>query len=128
MDANGNRVVDTATGGSSPSVDYNTSTSAFTFEGANGYQVANKALTSSSAAWQTFVDTGVVNPLTGSDFMVDGEGLKNALQAFNQANLVTSSNGQQIGWNNGSSIGDVHLNNVEGMWGVLKDAGVAGIH
>ena len=128
VDANGNRVVDTAASGSFPSVDYNTNTSAFTFEGANGYQVANKALTSSSDAWQTFVDTGVVNPLTGSDFMVDGEGLKNALQAFNQASLVTSSNGQQIGWNNGSSIGDVHLNNAAGMWGVLKDAGVVGIH
>ena len=127
VDANHNGAVDTGTSGAAPAIDYNSATRAFTFEGADGFQVANKTLAPDANAWQTLVDTGVMNPLTGTDFMVDGEGLKNALQAFNQGQLVTSANDQLVGWFNGSAVTDSHMNNAAGMWTVLKDAGIAGI-
>jgi hypothetical protein len=138
-DANHNGTVDTAAigGGTSPATDYNkvatkTVKQGFTFEGADGFpQTKSPVLTSSMNAWQTFVDTGV-KAYTDShnvahDFTVDGEGLKNALQAFNQGQLVTSSNGQQVAWFGGGVISDVHMNDASGMWSVLKDAGLKGI-
>jgi hypothetical protein len=52
----------------------------------------------------------------------DGEGLKNALQAFNMDQLVTSNDGTLVGWNTGSSIIDVHQNGPDAFWGILHDA------
>jgi uncharacterized repeat protein (TIGR01451 family) len=99
--------------------EYNTKTAAFT----------STALTSSKSAWQTLVDTGIPNPGTSTtpnhDFWVNGEGLKNALQAFNQGQLAT--NGQQVFWLSGGFVTDVHANDASGMWSVLKDAGLKGI-
>jgi hypothetical protein len=75
------------------------------------------------------VDTGIPNPGTSTtpnhDFWVNGEGLKNALQAFNQGQLAT--NGQQVFWLSGGFVTDVHANDASGMWSVLKDAGLKGI-
>jgi hypothetical protein len=127
VDANHNGTVDTATSGAAPAIDYNSGTGAFTFEGADGFQVANKTLAFDANAWVTSVDTGALNPLTGTNFMVDGEGLKNALQAFNQGQLVTSANDQLVGWFNGSDVTDPQANNAAGMWTVLKNAGIPGI-
>lgn len=126
-DATHNGRVDTAAGGTYSTSDYNSTSRAFTFEGADGSQVPGKALTSNSSAWQQFVDTGITNPLTSSDFLVTGQGLKNALQAFNQGQLATSANGQQIAWLSGGTYSDFHTNDAAGMWTVLKDNGVAGI-
>jgi hypothetical protein len=75
------------------------------------------------------VDTGIPNPGTSTtpnhDFWVNGEGLKNALQAFNQGQLAT--NGQQVFWLSGGFVTDPHTNDATGMWSVLKDAGLKGI-
>ena len=96
--------------GTGSGVEFNTTAGAFT----------STALTSSKNAWGTAESLG----LSPTDFKVSGQDLKNALQAFNQNQLVTSSDGMQVGWNSGGSITDIHLNNANGMWTVLKDAGV----
>ena len=118
VDANHNGIVNAAASGLAPAVDYNTATHAFTFG----------ALTSSKNAWNQYVDTGILDTATGHDFTVDGEGLKNALMDFNQGSLVTSAHGQQVAWFNGSSYSDFHMNNAAGMWSVLTDHAVVGIH
>jgi hypothetical protein len=53
-----------------------------------------------------------------------GQDLKNALQAFNQGQLVTSADGSIIGWSSGGVITDTHTNDQDGMWKVLVDHGI----
>jgi hypothetical protein len=132
VDATHNGKVDTLAGGTLASgYDYNSTAKAFTFEGADGFQVANKVLTSSTNAWQTLLDTGVGTGVSHQDFAVNGEGLKNALMYFNQNMLVTSKDGLQIGWNASGAVGgiptDIHANNAAGMWAVLNDQHIKGI-
>ena len=111
----------TATGGT----EYDATKAAFTFMG-NSTQTtvanaAGKMLASSQNAWQTLMDNGVAKP-GGGDFMITGEGIKNALMAFNQNQLQTSAAGQ-VAWM-GS---DVHANTAQGMFTVLTDAHTTGI-
>jgi hypothetical protein len=121
--------------------DYNTSKAAFTFEGGDTavWQIANKALTSSMQAWQTletFITPGTfISPsgvqAGGSDGLVkaDGEGLKNALMAFNQNQLVTDNFGH-VAWDaSGSTSGPFtyEINNgPNDFWAVL--AATSGLH
>jgi uncharacterized repeat protein (TIGR01451 family) len=61
----------------------------------------------------------VDKPGTGSDVWASGEDLKDALEAFNTGALVTSANGQYIGWNDNGVISDIQVNDQDGLWAVL---------
>jgi hypothetical protein len=67
------------------------------------------------------VDSNLSALLGGKYVEATGQDLKNALQAFNQDQLVTSADGSLIGWNVGGVISDVQTNNQDGMWKVLTD-------
>jgi hypothetical protein len=96
---------------SGTAIDYNTKTASFT----------STQLTSNTNAWNQSVALG----LSPTDFHISGEDLKNALQAFNQNQLITSRDGTTVGWNTGNgAMTDIHTNNAAGFWTVLKDAGV----
>ncbi len=91
--------------GSSGSIDFNTTTGAFT----------SAVLTSNKAAWWEDKSMGV------GSFTADGEEIKNALQAFNEDWLITSADGSQVGWNNGAGgMIDVQANTAAGLWTVLR--------
>jgi hypothetical protein len=114
--------------------DYSTTAKAFTFEGADGYVVANKALSSSTKAWQAletftpqpagvhFITPNLAAPAT---VQADGEGLKNALMAFNQNQLVTDAYGH-VAWDqSGSTSGPFTYaiaNGADDFWAVLNAA------
>ena len=51
----------------------------------------------------------------------DGEGLKNALEAFNQGHLGISPDGGSVYWNSGGVISDIHANTPGAFWGILED-------
>ncbi len=92
--------------------------SAFTFDG-NGTVLNGTALTSNLQAWQKAVgvDTNTIDNLVKAD----GEGLKNALEAFNMGKLVVSSDGGSVGWFNGTGVIDVQANTVvDAFWDVLE--------
>jgi hypothetical protein len=99
-------------------VEYNTKTASFT----------STAQVTSGNEWQTAVDSGVFNPATGLDFKINGQDLKNMLQAFNQNQLVTSKDGTMVGWNANGAVGgavtDIQQNTSTGVFTVLKDAGI----
>ena len=114
------------------------------------------ALSSSGSAWHTmqtvFDETAGAgyHPNTGNATVdalqlvvkADGEGLKNALAAYNHgldgttAGFVVSTDGSLIGWQNslGGTVYDVHANTANAFWGILEDQnqlsllGVAGAH
>ncbi|MDN5005273.1 beta strand repeat-containing protein [Bradyrhizobium sp. GCM10027634] len=114
--------------------DYTISGGAITFK--------STALSSSDASWNKFVSmfsesAAGYHPLTGNGTVdatqytvtADGEGLKNALAAYNHglvnstAGFVTSQDGSLIGWQD-SSTGtpyDVHANTVDAFWAILED-------
>ncbi len=94
--------------GTSGSIDFNSSTGAFT----------STALTSNKEAWFRDKSLGI------SDFTADAEEIKNALQAFNEDKLITSADGTKIGWNNGGTMVDIQTNNATGLWTVLRENGV----
>jgi uncharacterized repeat protein (TIGR01451 family) len=132
VDWNYNGVSNTASSGAIPGVDYNTTTNAFTFMGLNSAgplgtanpadavsSPATSTLTSSSQAWNTPVDTGVPTLTTG-DFFITGQQLKNALQAFNQNNLQTSSQFGSVSWLGAG----VQPNTAQGMYTVLHNNGI----
>jgi hypothetical protein len=86
------------------------------------------ALSSSSNAFQLFQQVLVGwNGSPTETIAANGNGLANALTAFNQGQLVTSANGSLIGWNTGSGVTDVHANTPGAFWGVLADQHVAGV-
>jgi hypothetical protein len=99
-------------------IEYNTTTKAFT----------STAQVASGNEWNLAVDTGVANPLTGHDFMMSGQDIKNALQAFNQNQLVVSSDGKLVGWDASGAVGAtptfVHQNDASGALAVLVSAGI----
>jgi hypothetical protein len=82
------------------SVDYNTSTATF-----NSTRLAN-----SSAAWNHDVDA---DPTSGI-LRIDGDGIKNILDAYNNNKLVMSADFGSVAWKNGTSyvgaMDDVGLN------------------
>jgi len=119
------------------------------------------ALSSSSTAWHTmqtvYTESSDLlqspsgyHPNTGNATVdalqlvvkADGEGLKNALAAYNHgldgttAGFVVSTDGTLIGWQDslGGTVYDVHANTVNAFWGILEDQnqlsllGVAGAH
>ncbi len=114
--------------------DYTLSGGAITFKSAT--------LSSSDPSWQSYakvfneISVGY-HPNTGNatvdatQFVVtaDGEGLKNALAAYNHgltgttAGFVISTDGSLIGWVNsaGSTPYDVHPNTPDAFWGILED-------
>ena len=94
--------------GSSGTIDYNTNTAAFT----------SSALSSSKYAWLQDKSMGV------SDFTASGEEIKNALQAFNQDQLITSSDGKYVGWNSNGNIAGMQTNDANGLWTVLRANGI----
>jgi len=129
--------------------DYTLSGGAITFK--------STALSSSSPAWNTFVK--VLNPYApGTDSLghtitsafnqvnADGEGLKNALAAYDHGlsnsstgGFVLSTDGSLIGWQDSTSgpVYDVHANTQGAFWGILEDqnllhpgsiAGITGVH
>ena len=53
--------------------------------------------------------------------MVSGQNLKNALEAFNVDQLVTSMAGFQVGWNNNGVVTDISANTGNSFWTVLKE-------
>lgn len=130
VDANHNNIVDLGTG---LPADFNLAKGAFTFEG-NLTDIPNGVLASSSQAWHQYFTAlpgyatvdAFGNPIT-VNVMVDGEGLKNALQAFNQDQLVVSTDGSLIGWNTGHGVIDVHQNGPDVFWGILHDQHIVGI-
>ena len=91
--------------GSSGTIDFNTSSGAFT----------SSALSTSKKAWYEDKSMGI------SDFTADAEELKNALQAFNEDKLITSSDGTKVGWSTGGSMVN---NDANGLWSVLRSHGV----
>jgi hypothetical protein len=117
IDTNGDGVLST-----SGTIEFNTSTHAFT----------STALTSSQAAWQSYVSYSAADyhPVgntsvfgSGAAFSADGEGLKNALQAFDTNHMVTNAGGTGVAWNqSGSAIGpytDLTLNFSNDFWSIL---------
>jgi hypothetical protein len=112
-------------------VEFSTSTQAFT-----------SSVSTSSAAWQAFTSVfdevaAGYHPNTGNSAIdthqytvtADGEGLKNALAAFNYGGtnasqgFVLSKDGSAIGWTNdkGVHVSDVHANSPGAFWGILED-------
>src|SRR5262249_47159579 len=103
------------------------------------------AMSSSDASWSTFASTPVfTDPGTGNFFSdghthnvyADGEGLKNALAAYNHgldgttAGFGVSTDGKTIGWENsiGGTVTDVHQNTPDAFWGILADQHITGVH
>jgi uncharacterized membrane protein len=138
------------TNGSAHTQDYNTSATKFTFEGppestpgiwhTTDHDVANGSLTSSSNAWNAYTSQMTFPPAdpffilpagmssdgngTHGAIQADGEGLKNALAAFNQNQLQTDNFGH-LAWNGNS----FEINNgLNDFWAVLAGAGVTGVH
>jgi len=101
-------VLDSGTSGST--IDYNTVGAKFT----------TTTLTSNTKAWNQAVALGV----SPTDFHLSGQDLKNALQAFNQNQLMVSADGTKVGWNVNGSMTDIHANTAVGFLTVLKDSGV----
>ena len=114
----------------------------FNFSNPTEYNTGTKlfaaALPSSSPAWSgapqsawahVFDEAAVVHPNTGNVavdatqvvVVADGEGLKNALAAYNQGQLVISSDGNFVGWNSGGVVSDVHANTNGAFWEILED-------
>jgi hypothetical protein len=100
------------------------------------------ALSSSDASW-SLLTPNLTNHLPGSNgymptvltgytdinnktinVVADGQGLSNALQAYNQGQLVISSDGSQIGWSSGGVVSDVHSNTAGEFWGILEDQNI----
>ncbi len=102
IDANHDGILQT---GSGTNFEFNTAKNALT----------TAALSTSSTAWQTYNNDPLVN------VKADGEGIKNALAAFNQGQLVTQGN--DVGWSNGTSVVDVHTNTQDHFWLTLHQVG-----
>ena len=110
VDTNGDRILQA---GSGSSYEFNTS----------NHSLTSATQSTSSSAWTTYYDPN--STVATGDIMVNGQDIKNALAAFNNSatQLITSMAGYQVGWN-ASAPTDVHLNNPDAFWGVLKDQGV----
>ena len=128
--------VDGGDGTLTAGTDYNVTKGVFSFTGS--------PLSSSSHAWQTMVnvdDLGSVtassgSPITTEDGVThtsgtfekwvtaDGNGLANALTAFNQGQLVLLSDGVTpndiVAWYNGTSYVDIHHNDPGAFWATLN--------
>src|ERR1051325_1686587 len=81
-------------------------------------------------AWQQQVvvmTAGNANNYERYAITANGDGLHNALAAFNEGKLVLSSDGLYVGWKGGSGSEDWHPNKAGGFWEVLLDHGVSGI-
>ena len=125
--------------------------------GTNDYTISGGAITfksaampSSDASWSTLASTGFtyksayVAVNTDADatndvittVFADGEGLKNALAAYNHGltnstgGFVVSTDGSLIGWQDslGGTVYDVHANTVNAFWGILEDQNLIGVH
>jgi uncharacterized repeat protein (TIGR01451 family) len=124
----------------SSGADYKITSGTFAFtDGTSAGTVT--ALSSSSNAWNKFVDVfayhpgtdingvAISNPNGYVEVTADGEGLKNALAAYNHglsnttAGFVISADGSQIGWEDslGGTVYDIHDNTVGAFWGILED-------
>lgn len=57
----------------------------------------------------------------GAAVYASGQDLKNALEAFDTGKLITSADGNWVGWNNGGVISDAQANDQDGLWKVLID-------
>jgi hypothetical protein len=64
------------------------------------------------------------NPSLAGNQEANGEDLKNALQAFNSGNLVTTLSGTQVGYFNGSFVDFSHSNTIDQFWLTLHEAGL----
>jgi len=108
--------------------------------GKNDYTLSGNAITflsntmsSSDASWQTKaqvfseasagIDVNGDHLLTGTVW-ANGEGLKNALEAYNTAKFVVSTDGTTIGW---AGTPDTHANAPDVFWGILANHGVTGV-
>jgi hypothetical protein len=119
--------------------DYSIKSGVITLGTGNGGIVLSN---SSDPSWHTFAE--IMNasntPITYTDLLIgdshygqtfnvyaDGEGLKNALQAYNQGQLVVSDDGSKIGWSadGGHTVNDVHDNTAGAFWGILEDQNLA---
>jgi uncharacterized repeat protein (TIGR01451 family) len=102
------------------------------------------ALSSSDGSWQTkaqvFSEADANLDINGDGQKNDtvwanGEGLKNALAAYNHglsgttAGFVVAQDGSQIGWENsiGGTVTDVHANAPDVFWGILANHTVTGV-
>ena len=60
--------------------------------------------------------------------VADGQGLEQALEAFNGGNthgqLIVSSDGSLVGWSSGGVVSDVHANGPGTFWGILEDQNI----
>jgi hypothetical protein len=54
----------------------------------------------------------------------NGQDLKNALQSFNMGNLVTSVDGSQVGYFDGTNLTNAHLNTTDSFWLTLHETGL----
>lgn len=95
--------------GTSGTIDFNTSTKSFT----------STVLTSNKAAWWEDKALGV------GSFTADGEEIKNALQSFNEDQLITSADGSLVGRKNSAGgMISAQTNDATGLWTVLQNHGV----
>ncbi|WP_256808800.1 DUF11 domain-containing protein [Bradyrhizobium sp. Bra64] len=123
-------------------VDYTLSGNAITFK--------STAMSSSDASWSKLASTGFsyksdyIAANTDSNSLndvittvyADGEGLKNALAAYNHGldgstgGFVISTDGSLIGWQDslGGTVYDVHANTTDAFWGILEDQNLIGLH
>jgi hypothetical protein len=107
VDTNQDGILETGIGGSA---EYNTLIAALT----------SAAERTSTGEWNTYVDPINSPPKTG-DITVNGQDLKNALQAFNVDQLVTAMNSFQVGWYSNGAASDIQPNTPDTFWNVLKD-------
>jgi hypothetical protein len=93
---------------------------------AAGTALAGSSVKTNTNAWTKYVDvtdaaSGIADWNGGKE--ADGEGLKNALQAFNQGQLVTSGPNGHVGWYDGNSVIDAHPNTLDQFWLTLHEVG-----
>lgn len=102
------------------------------FEYNDSTQAFPSSLATSGQAWQKLVDVGTGLTFfaggTAPDVYADGEGLKNALMAFNQGQLVTSpASGGLVGWSDGVNVTQVNHNTLDEFWLTLHQHGLTGV-
>ncbi len=103
------------------------------------FSFVGNALSPGSTALQTMQTIAIAGGFTGNDpatpnfgknfsaVTANGNGLANALTAYNQGQLLLSADGSLIGWNNNGGATDVHANTAGAFWGILADHNVPGI-
>ncbi|HYK79160.1 MAG TPA: SdrD B-like domain-containing protein, partial [Micropepsaceae bacterium] len=105
--------------------------SEYTISGGN-FSLTGTAQGTGTQAWNQQVDVygGPIandwdnNPSLAGNQEASGQDLKNGLQAFNSGQLVTSTDGSQVGLYNGVFVDFAHANTTDSFWLTLHDGGL----